>query len=179
MPTIISHAAVPLTTGIALGRRIISRRLLLTGIAASMLPDADTAGLLFGIPFGTPYSHRGFTHSICFALVIALLALWAARKLHTTRLRAALFVFIATVSHPLLDMCTDGGSGVALFWPLSNERVFFPWQVIAVSPIGVSRVFTERFAHVLGSEAVWVWGPALVLGLVGWAVRRRLTLAKI
>ena len=35
----------------------------------------------------------------------------------------------------VLDACTTGGSGIIVFWPLSCERFFLPWQVIAVSPI--------------------------------------------
>ena len=174
MPTIFSHAAVPLATGLALGAHIIPRRLLLAGVAASMLPDADTLGILFGVPYGSPFGHRGFTHSICFALLLGVLAAWSARRLQVPRWRAGAFVFISALSHPLLDMCTDGGHGVALFWPVSDERFFLPWQVIAVSPIGVKRVFTERFAHVLSSELVWVWLPAIVLGLSIYLLRRAL-----
>ena len=174
MPTIFTHAAVPLVAGLALGQRLVSRRLLLAGVAASMLPDADTAGLLLHVPYNSQFGHRGFTHSICFALLLGVLALLAARALASPRWRAGWFVFLAAVSHPLLDMCTDGGHGVALFWPFSAERYFLPWQVIAVSPIGVNRLFSERFAHVLASEAFWVWAPAIVIGLAIYAVRRKM-----
>ncbi|MCY9810902.1 metal-dependent hydrolase, partial [Aeromonas caviae] len=40
MPTIVTHAAVPICLGLGLGSRIISLRLLLAGVAIAMLPDA-------------------------------------------------------------------------------------------------------------------------------------------
>ncbi len=46
MPTIITHAAVPLCLGLGLGRKTIPPRLLLAGIALAMLPDADVMALL-------------------------------------------------------------------------------------------------------------------------------------
>ncbi|KFB98094.1 putative membrane-bound metal-dependent hydrolase [Trabulsiella guamensis ATCC 49490] len=69
MPTIITHAAVPLCLGLGLGTRVIPPRLLLTGIALSMLPDADVLAFKFGIAYGNIFGHRGFTHSLLFAFV--------------------------------------------------------------------------------------------------------------
>jgi inner membrane protein len=68
---------------------------------------------------------------------------------------------------------TDGGLGVAFFAPFSNTRYFLPWTPIRVSPIGVSRFFTERALVVLKSEFVWIWIPAMLLALVGWGLRKR------
>ena len=75
---------------------------------------------------------------------------------------AALLLFLATVSHPLLDMLTSGGLGCALFAPFNNERLFFPWQPIKVSPIGLG-FFSARGLAVLASEAVWVVLPSVIL----------------
>ncbi len=47
-----------------------------------------------------------------------------------------LFLFVATISHGILDALTDGGLGVAFFAPFVNTRYFFPWTPIKVSPIG-------------------------------------------
>ena len=41
MPTIITHAAVPICLGLGLGLKVIPPRLLFAGIALAMLPDAD------------------------------------------------------------------------------------------------------------------------------------------
>lgn len=126
MPTIISHIAVPLAIGLGLGKRRISEHLLCAGVVASVIPDADVIGFKFGIEYASQFGHRGFTHSICFALLLGLLSVLAHRKLDCTRLSAFLFVSLCAASHALLDALTDGGLGVALFWPYDNSRFFFP-----------------------------------------------------
>lgn len=172
MPTILSHPAVPLALGVGLGQRLISPRLLIAGVIASIAPDFDTVGFKLGIDYAHDLGHRGISHSIVFALILGLIAYAFAHRLHTTKNRAFVFISAATLSHGLLDMCTTGGLGVALFWPFSHERWFFPLQVIKVSPIGISRFLTERGLAVLLSEALWVWLPCIVIALVLWGQRR-------
>ena len=116
MPTIISHMAVPLAIGLALGKEVVPRRLMLIGMLASVLPDLDVIAFKLGIGYGTAFGHRGFSHSILFALLIALLGKSYHGKLRTSELRAALFLFVNTLSHSLLDAFTTGGMGVALLW---------------------------------------------------------------
>jgi hypothetical protein len=41
MASIVTHPAVPLALAVACGRRYVSGRLLLAGVSASILPDAD------------------------------------------------------------------------------------------------------------------------------------------
>ncbi|WP_426269300.1 metal-dependent hydrolase [Dyella kyungheensis] len=169
MTTLFTHAAVPLMLGAALGRGTISGRLLAAGAIAAMLPDADVLAFRLHIPYADPFGHRGATHSICFAVLLAALAGLGHRWLASTPRVAALFVGLATLSHALLDACTDGGLGVALAWPFSDARWFAPFHPIAVSPIG-ARFFSERGVHVLISEFYWVWLPTavLALGIVLW-----------
>ena len=159
MPSVISHAAVPLAIGLGLGSRVISKPLLVAGIAASMVPDLD----VYINHFWSAIAHRGVTHTIVFALLAALCATVVAKPLQTTHRTAFLFVFVATLSHPLLDMCTNGGSGIPLFWPVTDERYFWPFTPIEVSPLGIARFFSERGVEVLQSELVWVWTPAVVV----------------
>jgi inner membrane protein len=170
MPTIITHAAIPLLLGAAAGKRRISRRLLYAGAVAAMLPDADVLGFKFGIPYADAFGHRGAAHSIAFALLLALLAAALHRPLRTSAWRAFGFVGLATVLHPLLDACTNGGLGVALWWPLDNHRFFFGWRPIEVSPIG-ARFFSARGWPVIQSELLWVWMPTAVLALLLWRWR--------
>ena len=63
---------------------------------------------------------------------------------------------------------TDGGSGVAFISPFNNDRYFFPRRPIRVSPIGVSRFFTERGLEVLASELLWMWLPSVLLAALAW-----------
>jgi inner membrane protein len=162
MPSIMSHAAVPLALGIGLRKTRVPLPLLLAGIAGSMLPDADVILFRFGATYGDSWSHRGFSHSLLFASVVGLLALVALRRLRVPRLHIFLFVAASTASHGLLDMFTDGGHGVAYLWPFSDQRFFVPFRPIHVSPINVSR-FMARAMRVLTSELLWIWLPAIVV----------------
>jgi inner membrane protein len=162
MPTIITHAAIPLAIGLGLGSRAISPRLLLAGVVASMLPDADVLGFHFGVPYGDALGHRGLSHSLAAAALVGLLAALAAPWLASTRRVAFTFIACCTASHGLLDMLTNGGLGVALFWPASTARHFFPWHGIAVSPIGVTGIFSARGVHLALSELRWIWLPSLL-----------------
>lgn len=172
MPTVFSHAAIPLALAAGLGRQAVGPRLLAAGVLASVLPDLDVLAFRLGIAYSHALGHRGFSHSLAFAALLALLAAMAAPWLRSRRGVAALFVGTAAASHALLDMLTDGGLGVALWWPWSDQRWFAPWRVIEVSPIGLRRLLGPRGLEVLLSELQWIWLPALGLA-AGLAAARR------
>ncbi|MFO0600591.1 MAG: metal-dependent hydrolase [Myxococcaceae bacterium] len=129
--------------------------------AFALLPDLDVIGFRFGIAYSDPLGHRGASHSIVFAVLVALVGLALTRSRKST-----LILFLVVLSHPLLDMLTDGGLGVALFWPFSNQRLFFPWTPLPVAPIGRG-MLSARGAYVLLVESL-VFAPALVLPVL-WA----------
>ena len=162
MPTIISHPAVPLALALGLGRSVVSTRLAQAGVVASILPDLDVLAFRLGISYEDALGHRGFTHSLLFAVAMALAVACAYRVLDTTFSRAFWFVLLATASHGILDSFTNGGLGVAFLWPFWDERYFAPLQMIEVSPIGIA-FFSERGARVLLSELAWVWTPCAIV----------------
>ncbi len=172
MPTLLTHPAVPLALALGLGERAVSKRLLGAGIVASVLPDLDVLAFNFGVPYWTQYGHRGISHSLVFALLIALIGLASARRLQSTRGRAFAFLFVATASHGALDALTNGGLGVLFLWPFSGERLFWPVRPIEVSPIGLSRFVSARGLAVLRSELVWVWLPLFAAAAAAFFVRR-------
>ena len=171
MPTIFTHAVVPLALGLALGRNTISPRLIAAGMFAAIAPDFDTVAFKLGIAYADQFGHRGASHSLLFALAVGLCGAVMAPWLKTTRWRALLFLAFCTASHPLLDALTNGGLGVALLWPWSHERFFAPWRPIAVSPIGAG-FFSLRGLAVLWSEFLWVCLPSAALTLVLAAIRK-------
>ena len=174
MPSILTHPAVPLALAVACGERYVSRRLLLAGVVASVLPDLDALGLALDIPYGDTFGHRGLSHSLAFALVLGVAAAFLYRTLRASPGVAFVVVFLSGASHGLLDALTNGGLGVAFFSPFSNHRYFLPWQPIAVSPLDVDRFFSEWGLRVLLSEALWVWLPCALLAGLGFLFRRRL-----
>lgn len=173
MPTILTHPAVPLAIGLGLGAGVIPARLLFAGVAVCVLPDIDVIAFHLGIPYAHDFGHRGLSHSIMFAALIALLSASAFHFFHTSFARALSFLFLATVSHGILDAFTNGGMGIAFFWPFSATRYFTPIQVIEVSPLSMSRILSARFGGVLLSELLWVWLPCLVLMLMMMLSRHR------
>jgi inner membrane protein len=175
MPSIFTHAAV----GLALGRVFTARPMppLYWGLAAGLplLPDLDVLAFQLGIPYGAPWGHRGLTHSLAFALLVAS----AAAALTCRRLRIPFwdwlgFLFLDVASHGLLDAFTNGGLGVAFFAPFDDTRRFFPWRPLEVSPIGPD-FFSSRGLATFQSELVWVWLPcaALVAAVELWRGLRR------
>lgn len=169
MPTVFTHAVVaaglasvaPTTMGLPRGRLIV------TAILCATLPDLDVAGFALGVRYADLWGHRGLTHSLPFAALVAAALTVPAWK-DGRPLRLWLFLFVVTASHGVLDALTNGGLGVALFSPFDPTRLFFAWRPIAVSPIGVDAFFSAWGARVLTSELIWIWLP---LGAVLAAVR--------
>jgi len=172
VPTLLSHLAPPLALRLGLGRIAVPGRLLAAGLLAAILPDLDVLAFRFHIPYAHILGHRGFSHSLLFALLLGLLAMAGASLLHSSRRLAFAVVGISAASHALLDMITNGGLGVALWWPGSNARIFAPWRVIEVSPLSLHALLGPRGITVLGSELLWVWLPALLIGGAMFALRR-------
>ncbi len=171
MATLFTHALVAAGLGQA-GKQDWRRdwRFWYIAVLCSILPDVDVLGFRFGIHYGDLWGHRGMTHSLLFAAVIAIafsfrfpLALWERWKMMA-------LLFIITASHGLLDAMTNGGLGVAFFSPFDRERYFLPWTPIEVSPIGAGRFFSGRGWEVIRSEIVWIWGPALIVGAALYAL---------
>lgn len=179
MPSIITHAAVPLALWCAADRGRIPPRLLAAGVIAAMLPDADVLAFALHIPYADAFGHRGASHSLLFAGVLAALAAalaflgsrrpWSpgvSQPRLASTVQAAVFVFVCAASHPLLDAMTSGGLGVALAWPWSEHRFFAPWRPIRVSPFA-PQFFSARGVATLLSELRWVWLP-LAGAVVAW-----------
>jgi inner membrane protein len=168
MPTIFSHAIFATIAGKASVSKPVSIWFWLMTALCAMIPDADVAGFPFGIKYDSLFGHRGFTHSILFAILFGSSVAFGIHKflkIGLTLSNLVLYFSLVTFSHPLLDMLTNGGLGVALFSPFSNERYFLPWRPIEVSPIGV-RFFSNDGLAVILSEIIWVWLPAItILGL--------------
>ena len=136
-------------------------------------PDLDT-WLMFGlgIPRGSIFSHRGFFHSPFFLILAATLlaAAVAARLGRRTVAWLALMWAVSAVTHPLLDMLTDGGSGVMVLFPFSTGRYFFPWRPIRVSPLTIA-MFFDRAGPILWSELPFC-AAALAVGIAGLRWRK-------
>jgi inner membrane protein len=145
-------------------------------MTCAVLPDADVVAFAFGIPYDHALGHRGLSHSLAFAAVLAgiVVAIAFRGDRYTARRRELwAYFFVATASHGVLDAMTTGGLGIAFLAPFDDSRFFFPWRPILVSPISIARFFTERGLAVMRSEVVWIWIPSTALAAVGYFRRHR------
>ena len=174
MASAFSHAILALAMGKAFQNKELSWRELSLGALCSALPDLDVIGFYFGIQYGDVWGHRGMTHSVVFAALLAgiLVGVWYRGKAAAEMTGLFLYFFFCTASHGLLDAMTNGGLGVAFFSPFDTTRYFFPVRPILVSPIGVREFFSEYGVRILASEAIWIWLPSCVAFLVLRVVQR-------
>ena len=176
MASLPSHAVAALALGACFYRPEVPKRVWVLGALVAMLPDADVIAFRFGIPYQNLFGHRGITHSLLFALVVAvvvgLVTAWQPVA-GISRGVLCLYLFLAAASHGTLDTMTNGGLGVAFFAPFDNRRIFFPFRPIQVSPIGLARFFSAQGWAVIRSELVWIWIPAIVLAAVMLTMRAR------
>lgn len=132
MASLPSHAIAALGIGALFYKPDTPKRVWVVGAACSVFPDLDVIGFRFGIRYGDYWGHRGFTHSLLFAAVLAsavMLLGFRGALPNISRLSMWTYFFLATASYGLLDAMTHGGLGVAFFAPFDN-RYFLTWTPI-------------------------------------------------
>jgi inner membrane protein len=117
---------------IALGKKI-GNKALLFGAIGGTIPDLDVfiGKFLYTNEVQTMAFHRGFMHSLLFAVLAAFFFGWFAYKLYNSGKRKESTVqkdwiwlfFLSIFTHPILDCFTPYGT--QLFAPFSNYRVAF------------------------------------------------------
>lgn len=100
-------------------RRLPGRWLLFYGVFIAVMADLD---FIPQIVTGDRYHHR-FSHSITFAVGIAILAWGIATYIYRYKRanQLGLLTLALYVSHLILDLMTQGGSGIQLLWPFSTK----------------------------------------------------------
>lgn len=176
MASLFGHVAASTALGLAFfPKQVRPATLVLAGFCA-FAPDLDVLTFRWGIPYESIWGHRGWTHSLAFALLfgtlIGLIFKFLDKK---NSIALTAWLVFSTASHPLLDMMTNGGRGVALWWPFSEGRIFFPYRPIQVSPLAVSDFFTPWGLEVLASEVIWIGFPAMLLVLFARVTRGQTT----
>ncbi len=175
MASIFGHALTAVAIGSSFSKKIKSWKFWLLGILCSVIPDADVIGFQIGIPYESFWGHRGFSHSILFAVLFGILitALFYSKNFFSKKgVLYMVFFTLCTLSHALLDGLTNGGLGVALFSPFDNTRHFLPWRPIQVSPIGASRFFSHWGLRVIYSELYYIGIPALLYIIFMFLMKR-------
>jgi inner membrane protein len=169
MASLFGHGLVAFTTSKVIDTKS-SKLLLFLAIGSAILPDLDVLAFKFGIAYSHPFGHRGFTHSIVFALIWSVLLSFLFGK--TRKLIFAIVLLLSTISHGILDAMTSGGKGVGFFIPFDDSRYFFPFRAIKVSPIGVEEFFSQWGVNVILSELKYVGMPCLIILAVFFLARK-------
>ena len=126
--------------GASVGEAVLGKKVgnkaILWGAIAGTIPDLDVILRSFTDEISATQMHRGFSHSIVFAVLIAPLLAWIAKKIHF-KLKDVSFkdwtklFFWTTVTHPLLDAHTTWGT--QFFWPF-NYRLAYQ-NIFVVDPL--------------------------------------------
>jgi len=177
MASAFSHALAAVALGSLFRWEKPHLKFWLCGMACAVLPDLDSLGFALGVPYGSMFGHRGFTHSLAFALLLGILAALMFFRDEFRRGRGArvcLYLFLSTASHGVLDALTNGGLGVAFFSPFNPRRYFFPYHPVQVSPINALRFLQDRGWAVMASEWKWLMLPLLALTIGAEGLRRAL-----
>jgi inner membrane protein len=174
MASAFSHAIVVVMMGQAFQNKELGWRELFLGALCSVVPDLDVVGFHFGIQYGDVWGHRGLTHSLVFAALLAgsLVVGWYRGKPAAVMAGLFLYFFLCTASHGVLDAITNGGLGVAFFSPFDTTRYFFPVRPVLVSPVEIDEFLSARGGRVLISEAAWIWLPTCAAFVMLRAVQR-------
>jgi len=166
MASLVTHALVGAALGQAANPELRKRRSFwVLAVLCAVLPDFDVIGFPVGVHYGDLWGHRGMTHSLLFAGVVAAVFALCLQGTAEERWKTGGLLFVIAASHGVLDALTNGGLGVAFFSPFDRHRYFFSWRPIQVSPIGAKALFSSHAIQVLRSE-IWVWGPALAVVLI-------------
>ena len=126
--------------GASVGEAVLGKKVgnkaILWGAIAGTLPDLDVLLRYFTDEISSTQMHRGFSHSFVFAVLIAPLLGWIAKKIHSNLVDVSFkdwtkLFFWTTVTHPLLDAHTTWGT--QLFWPF-EYRVAYQ-NIFVVDPL--------------------------------------------
>jgi inner membrane protein len=168
MPLPISHSLVGAGLVAAVLPRAGRARYWPALAAGAVLANAADLDFILVVLFRSRAWHRGFTHSLVFALAVFLCLLLA---LGRARAREAAAFGLAYASHVLLDFATtkDGG-GLELLWPFSADRLGLRWWGLSELP---SRLPPAEILKYVSLEFVLFAPPLLFLILLRRGVFRR------
>lgn len=123
----LTHIALGACMGEAFAGRTVGKKAMLWGVLAQSIPDIDFIAATWLNTSNNLLAHRGFTHSILFALLITLLLATLAERWHRPHnislTRWIFFFGTVILTHIFLDAFNN--YGVGWFEPFSHYRISF------------------------------------------------------
>jgi inner membrane protein len=149
----ITHFAAGACMGELIAGRRIGKKAMVVGGLAQLVPDVDFIFGMWMSPAANALAHRGFTHSILFAILVTPILAWAQRRWWGDKAISfhywVGFLGVQVVTHLFLDAFNAYGTG--WFEPFSHRRISFNAVFVADPffsfPLGIALavlVFTKR-----------------------------------
>ena len=173
MPTPLTHGFVAIAAGKTfIWRKMPLRFFVLAGVC-SALPDLDTMGLRFGVPYEHALGHRGFFHSLPFAALLSVIVVTAAFttiKVFSRRWWGLCAFFFLTSVIVYLSYARSGSSGPRRAYYLTSLVLFV--AALLSKPMAVTLPFVlllidwypiERLTASTWRTSVWEKVPFLIL----------------
>ncbi len=167
----LTHTVLGACLGEIIAGKKIGKKAMLFGAIANNFPDIDVITSFWMSPQDGVLAHRGFTHSILFALLATPLLSYAAQKfLKKTTLSFTQWLGLigsGLLVHILIDACTAYGTG--WFEPFSHIRVSFNTLFILDPFILLVCLVTALVLLVLkrnhAKRNVWARNTVIICGL--------------
>ena len=175
--------------GAAVAEAVAGKRLgakaALWGAIGGTIPDLDVFLRFFYDPLDAALVHRGFSHSLLFALIIAPLLGWISHKLSKEKYTLKMWIslwFLSVVTHPMLDIFTNYGT--QFLWPFSPRITFntvfvidplytIPFMIFLIGALLMKRESKRRriwnWTGIVYSSLYLVWGVIIKLCILNSA----------
>jgi len=163
----------------AVAGRKLGTKAALWGAIGGTIPDLDVFLRFFYDPLDAALVHRGFSHSLLFALLAGIILSFISHKLtrqHYTRRMWFLLWFLSIVTHPILDIFTNYGT--QFFWPFSWRLTFnsvfvidplytIPFMFLLIGALFMKRESKRRriwnWSGIIYSSVYLLWGVVIKL----------------
>jgi inner membrane protein len=123
----LTHIALGACMGEAFAGKTLGRKAMVWGSIAQSIPDIDFIAATWLNTSANLLAHRGFTHSILFAVIVAFIMAILANRWHRPHnipfIRWMFFFSAAILSHIFIDAFNN--YGVGWFEPFSHYRISF------------------------------------------------------
>ncbi|MDB9526587.1 metal-dependent hydrolase [Oscillatoria sp. CS-180] len=170
MPSPIAHAV----TGYCLGqfwRRFPAQPALPSG--KTMLGIAVWSAIAADIDFipqllSDLSLHRGITHSLGVGILSSVIVSGIfARQSRKQFLTVMILALVSYGSHLFLDLLTAGGSGIPVFWPITNATIQLPWALFPQVHHSEGLFYRGHVLFLFFETAY----AALILLITHWSIR--------
>lgn len=155
--------------GAAVGELVLGKKAgnkaIVWGAVGGLIPDLDVLITPFFSEVDGLFVHRGFSHSLIFAFLLAPLLGWLIHRLHQKKMDIprrewTMLIFWAAFTHPILDYFTTYGTGA--FLPFSDYRV--EWGTIGIVDIFYTLPFILVLLLIPFIKRTALWRRRLIVG---------------